>query len=226
MQVERCSVFGVAERKRGRPVQMDGEVREGLILDATQALMTEQGFDQITMASIARRAGMSKRTVYEHFDSQEELLGRVIARVGESIFEPLPAEMRDAHISERLDRLLTINKPPGTDAHKREFLRTLIARAQTYPTLCLELLRNGRDRLNRYVCQELEREIEMGRLTLTSAQCALAADLLVNMAFDDPLRKLIEPDFVEPSSEQEAERRALAIRLFLDGCAVKMGARA
>ncbi|WP_066711232.1 TetR/AcrR family transcriptional regulator [Celeribacter ethanolicus] len=210
-------------RKRGRPVQMDFEARETVILDATHALMMERGFDHVTMSAIARRAGMSKRTLYAHFDSQEVLLGRVIARISASIFQPLPEEDQDRPFSERLDLLLTFNKPPGSDRHKLEFLRTMVARAQTYPALARGLVHEGRGRLTGYVRDEIMREITAGRLSLAPDQAALSADLIVSMAFGDPLVRLLDPEFAEPTPELLAERRALAVRLFLTGCAVKMG---
>jgi Transcriptional regulator len=210
-----------APRKRGRPVQMDFEAREAMILDATHGLMMERGFDQVTMSAIARRAGMSKRTLYAHFDSQEVLLGRVMARVSANIFQPLPEEDQDKPFAERLRLLLTFNKPPGSDRQKLEFLRTIVARAQTYPALARGLVHNGRGRLTGYVRDEIVREITAGRLSLAPEQAELSADLLVSMAFGDPLARLLDPDFPEPTPVLLATRRDLAIGLFLDGCAAK-----
>lgn len=212
-----------SRRRRGRPVQMDFSDRETVILDSTHDLMMERGFDQVTMAAIARRAGMSKRTLYAHFESQEELLGRVISRVSATMFQPVPEEAQNSPFGERLALLLTFNKPPGSDRQKLEFLRTIVARAQTYPALARGLVHDGRGRLTGYVCDEILREIAAGRLKLAPEQAELSADLLVSMAFGDPLARLLDPDFAEPSPELLAERRDLAIQLFLEGCAAKMG---
>ncbi|MBU2888641.1 TetR/AcrR family transcriptional regulator [Celeribacter halophilus] len=207
-------------RRRGRPVQMDHDAREAAILDAAHELMMEQGFDRVTMAGIARRAGMSKRTLYEYFDGQEALLGQVIARLSASFFRPLPAEDADKPLAERLRFLLTFNKPHGTDQQKREFMRTIIARAQTYPTLARELVQNGHERIVGYVLVELRREIAAGRLRLTEDRAALAAKILVSMVFEDPIPCLLDAGRPEATPEQRAERRDLAISLFLNGCSV------
>ncbi|MGR3496265.1 helix-turn-helix domain-containing protein [Citreimonas sp.] len=68
-------------RKRGRPVQMCPRKRETLVLDCAMELLSERAPDEVTMADIARRAGMSKRTLYTLYRSREELLGAGLARM-------------------------------------------------------------------------------------------------------------------------------------------------
>ncbi len=212
---------GPAARRRGRPVQMDMAAREERILEAASSLLTEGGFDHVTMAAIARRAGMSKRTLYEHFESHEALLGSVISRMGERIFRPLRTEDEGRSLTERLQILLTLNKPPGAENSKLEFLRTLIARAQTYPTLSRQLLENGRGRLIGHVSEELARASKAGEIELAADSAALAAEMLVNLTFEDPVPRLLLCVECDPSPEEMAQRRDLAISLFLHGCGAK-----
>lgn len=44
------------------------------LFEATLALVTENGFDQVTVDQIAHRAGLAKGTIYYNFDSKTELL--------------------------------------------------------------------------------------------------------------------------------------------------------
>jgi AcrR family transcriptional regulator len=53
------------------------------LLAATRALVTEQGFEPLTMAAVADRAGVSRRAVYLHFTSRAELVGSLLQYVGE-----------------------------------------------------------------------------------------------------------------------------------------------
>ena len=46
---------------------------------ALSALMADRGFDAITLAEIAQRAGIGRTAVYNHFPDKESLLG--IARL-------------------------------------------------------------------------------------------------------------------------------------------------
>ncbi|MFG3494219.1 TetR/AcrR family transcriptional regulator [Streptomyces sp. NPDC047928] len=54
------------------------------LLTAARELLEEQGFDALTMAAVADRAGVSRRAVYLHFASRAELLSRLFSYVGRS----------------------------------------------------------------------------------------------------------------------------------------------
>lgn len=44
-----------------------GDVRRRQLLDATAALIVDEGLPALTMAAVAERAGVSRRLVYDHF---------------------------------------------------------------------------------------------------------------------------------------------------------------
>lgn len=52
-----------------------------LILDAADAAFREIGFENTTMDEIARRAGLTRKTVYNLFSAKEEIALRLIAQV-------------------------------------------------------------------------------------------------------------------------------------------------
>ena len=200
---------------------MNLQAREEAILDAAAELLSEGSVDTLTMAAIAKRAGMSKRTLYEHFDSRDVLMGQVIARIGESIFRPLKESETELPLPERLKALLTLNPPPGTQSEKIEFLRTIIARVQAYPRLAQQMCENGRGRLRRNLQDELEKAVGDGELVLSEVQISLAADMLIGMAFYDPIPQLLAPAEPHPTEEMIRSRRNVAVDLFLSGCAAK-----
>jgi AcrR family transcriptional regulator len=51
-----------------------GEVKRLRILESARAVFSEQGFEAAKMDEVARRARVSKGTVYNHFESKESLL--------------------------------------------------------------------------------------------------------------------------------------------------------
>ena len=55
---------------RGRP---RCPVKNSAILNAASDLFMDKGFDNTSMDEVARRAGVSKQTVYSHFSSKEQL---------------------------------------------------------------------------------------------------------------------------------------------------------
>ena len=78
-----------------------------LILDATDRLMRRYGFRKMTMDDIAREAGISKRTIYTHFPSKEEVGLSSIARVVRQAHDEMRAAAASrGPYSERLKQML------------------------------------------------------------------------------------------------------------------------
>lgn len=61
-----------ARQTRARSAE-DKEARAGAILDAGLAVLRETGFGGLTMADVARRAGLAKGTVFLYFATKEAL---------------------------------------------------------------------------------------------------------------------------------------------------------
>ena len=60
---------------RGRPRDSS---KSKAILEAASELFVEQGFDGTSMDGVARRAGVSKQTVYSHYASKEYLFAEAV----------------------------------------------------------------------------------------------------------------------------------------------------
>ena len=61
----------MADRRPGRPRDATVELR---VLDATQELLTEVGFDQLTIDAVAERCGISRATIYRRWKDKTELV--------------------------------------------------------------------------------------------------------------------------------------------------------
>ncbi len=77
-----------------------------LILRAATEVFAEQGFNSVTVAAIADRAGIGKGTVYEYFSSKDELLFAVFEWMNEGIFERIHILLEDGGTTH--DRLLML----------------------------------------------------------------------------------------------------------------------
>lgn len=71
------------------------------ILDAALELLGERGFD-VSLEEIARRAGVSKQTIYNHFGPKTEVVRALAARRAASIAAPLGAAQAAEPRSARL----------------------------------------------------------------------------------------------------------------------------
>lgn len=56
------------------------QLREEIIIEAAYQLLTEGSYDAMNMDDVAATVGISKATLYQHFDSKEALASQVIAR--------------------------------------------------------------------------------------------------------------------------------------------------
>jgi AcrR family transcriptional regulator len=57
------------------------EAREEAILDAVNKLLSEKGFDLMTMDDVADEVGVAKGSLYKHFSSKEKLAAAAMSRL-------------------------------------------------------------------------------------------------------------------------------------------------
>jgi TetR/AcrR family transcriptional repressor of mexJK operon len=88
-----------AAHRSGRP--KDSAKREAIIM-AARGLFTSQPFDLVTMEGIAAQAGVSKMTVYSHFNDKETLFETIVAATSDELVGALSASERDGGLRERL----------------------------------------------------------------------------------------------------------------------------
>lgn len=208
---------GYIQRRRGRPVQIDQSTRQDMVLDAVRELLCQCRLEDVSMAAIARRAGMSKRTLYTLFSSREELLGAAFARIGGTIFRPLDAGDRALPLPDRLRQLLTVNLSPEFEHAPLELMRAVIAEAPVYPGIAREFDANGRGALIRYISAELDAALAEGEVACHDMTPDEAAELLVDMVMGNALHALMTSGGEHVSPEQKAVRRDRSISIFLDG---------
>jgi AcrR family transcriptional regulator len=73
------------------------------ILDAAYSLFWRQGFLRVSMDDIAARAGITKRALYQHFPSKDDLITAALAHSSELAIERLRAFERPAKSEELID---------------------------------------------------------------------------------------------------------------------------
>ena len=89
------------------------------ILDAGFRLFFEKGYARVSMDDIAARAGLTKRTLYYHFDSKDALVGAVLRNQNEQALRQFqrwiePSARTPVAFSDSLfDKLLTWYRSPG-----------------------------------------------------------------------------------------------------------------
>ena len=81
------------------------EARRNQILDAAAAVFAEKGFHRTTTKDIASRAGIAEGTIYNYFDSKDDLLISMMSRLAEletlddELTEALQGDVRDFFVA-------------------------------------------------------------------------------------------------------------------------------
>jgi TetR/AcrR family transcriptional regulator len=99
--------------------------KEKAIIEAALVLISERGIDGATTAEIAKRAGVTEKTLFRYFPSKADLVRRVLfpllMRIGlmrnwekfENLLRTKDSRFRDWYVMLATDRLGTISRNPG-----------------------------------------------------------------------------------------------------------------
>ncbi|WP_431980332.1 TetR/AcrR family transcriptional regulator [Streptomyces qinglanensis] len=96
------------------------DVRRRQILDATAALLLDDGYEALTVSKVAARAGVAKGTVYLYFDSKQELLAALQAEMWDRMLQQPTALLEQPGLTwtERLDGLVAAWITAEQDHHE------------------------------------------------------------------------------------------------------------
>ena len=188
------------------------------ILDAAAQAFTERGLEA-PMEDIARRAGVSKQTIYNHYGCKEDLLKALFSRRREEMIEPL---VGGAHADEPLeDRLSTyiLRMMEGYIGQGHtNFMRSAIAASATRPELGRMVYEAGPRAGRRRIAEFLATEAAAGILDIEDAD--RAADFLFGMAVGSLLLKIMMDVPVERRADMLAARARDCARRFLRAYAI------
>jgi AcrR family transcriptional regulator len=175
------------------------------ILDAASEVLSERGL-AATVEEIARRAGVSKQTIYNHFGGREEIVRALADRRASFVAAPLaePGAAEDpetalyGYARSLLDAVAT--------ARHSEVMRMSILHASEHRDLAEIIFNAGPRTSRRRLAEFLAAEHEAGRLEVEDP--ALAADFFAGMVLGSlQLKGLLGLGGPEPG---EPERRARA----------------
>lgn len=137
-------------------------VKSEAILDAASEVLAERGL-AAPMEAIAKRAGVSKQTVYNHFGCKAELVRALVSRRSDSI----TAALREAGALDKPEDTLaayaaTLLSVITTKSYS--LMRVTIQSAGEMPDLAREIFQSGAMRSRERLAAFLEMEHKAGRL--------------------------------------------------------------
>jgi len=191
----------------------DSAKRRQIIEGARQVFLT-QGFDAASMSDIARKAGVSKGTLYVYFKDKEQLFEAIVEQECESQAEGIfELDAGDQDVGAVLTRLGFAYIRFLCRPEKASAIRIVIAIAERMPELGRRFYEQGPAKGIRKLAAYIAAQVEAGVLVVEDCEVA-AAQLLE--AYQAMLFKSMVFNFVrEPSEEQIARVVPIAVKVFL-----------
>jgi AcrR family transcriptional regulator len=195
------------------PERQDSAKRRQILAGAREVFLA-QGFDAASMGEIARRAGVSKGTLYVYFDSKEQLFETVTrdeCKVqAEQVFQLDPADPDIGAVLNRLGCAFVkfLCRPNGMPA-----LRTVISISERMPEIGRQFYEQGPAKGVAALRRYLEHHLSAGVLRIDD--CEIAAAQFLDSCQSTVFKPLLFNFGAAPTDERIAHVVAIAVRAFL-----------
>jgi TetR/AcrR family transcriptional regulator, mexJK operon transcriptional repressor len=194
------------------------EAKRMAILSAAEAEFSQRGFHETTLEHIARRMGSSKATIYNYFQTKEELLGSVLAKAAVPVTTGFLAIFdRGLPIFEALILFGRAYLRLQTCAEVIALQRLLIAEHSKAPAAILPLRSNPEAQLWPRIAEILSEEQAKG--TVRSGDTLEMARHLRSLLTGELPPRLMFGDRTAFSEEELNASVDSAIRFFAAACA-------
>ena len=201
----------------GRPPASAGSAKQDAVIEAAAEVFLEQGFGSASMDEIARRAGVSKATVYSHFESKQALFGAIVQHRCQRTMTAMLSAMPDQPVAETLTALgrqfLDILMMPGS----LPLYRVVLAEAQRFPELGRAFYEAGPERGAAALAQYLA-DLDARRVLDVPEPRRAAEQFLSSVLGHIHIRLLLGVSDTPPSPEEREKQVSAAVSSFLNGC--------
>ncbi len=196
------------------PSPTRAETTAATLLDAALEEFASFGFRRSSMESVARRAGVSRATLYAHWGAKSELFRGLVERLHEQHLAAMAAAAADLErpFEERLvavleARFLRFVELTSASPHAAELY-------DRHDRLCGDIARASQERSERLLARMLREAAGRGEVDLGRA--ALSAPRIATVLFDSAHgAKGEDPSSATP--EQFRRRLADAVRVLVTG---------
>jgi TetR/AcrR family transcriptional regulator, mexJK operon transcriptional repressor len=195
--------------------QGDSRKRADIVAAASDVFL-EYGFAAASVDEIARRARVSKATVYSHFEGKHALFGAIFQGLCQEIRGDGPApDLRDLSLDQALFRVGRQLLDVVFTDRAVALYRVVIAEVGRTPELCRTFYEAGPDRPASVLAAYFQGQIDAGALALNDAR--QAAEQYLGMVLGQHLLRHALGIAVVPGPAARNEMVATAVRVFLNG---------
>lgn len=195
----------------GRPKDL---VKRMAILEAARIIFLQKGFEHSSMDAIAKEAGVSKLTVYNHFHDKENLFVSAVGSYCEDQMPQLEFDLKtDISIEQALLQIATrfqhlIYSDAGLELH-----RLMCSLTQKNPSLVNRFYQAGPARVLNLMTQLLAKANEQGKLDIPD--CKMAAEHFLSLFSGCVHMRVLFEIEQSPTDEQHQKLAEQAVKRFI-----------
>ena len=207
-------------RDRGRPqLRPDDETRQ-IIYEAARHEFAAGGYAATSTETVARRAGVSTKTLYRLIPNKETLFEAMVADRLDRFLQDVNLHADDHDdIEKALNTALMACADLSLDPEVVAMQRIVLQEGGKFSDLAATFYKNGIARTGTALAKWLRVQVKRGLIELDDAD--EAAGILIGMVASAPQRAAIYGGLPLPSRRQIEKRVQTCAALFLRGCAVK-----
>jgi AcrR family transcriptional regulator len=208
------------KRCRGRPQLRPDDETRAIVYDAARHEFGRNGFAATGMEAVARRAGISTKTLYRLVPNKAALFEAMVTdRLERSIADVKLHAADDAGIEPALYAALMVCAELTLDVEVIALQRMILQEAGQFPGIATTFYRNAIARVTVALADWLRMQQKRGSIKLDDPH--EAAEMLLGMIASAPRRAALFADVPLPSRSQIETRVRRCAALFLRGCQVR-----
>jgi AcrR family transcriptional regulator len=207
-------------RGRGRPQRRPDDETRQIIYDAARHEFAGSGYAATCMDAVARRAGVSTKTLYRLIPNKVALFEAMVSDRLERFRTDVDLSViQHDDIEAALNAALMACANLALDREVVALQRMVLQEASSFSDIAVTLYRNGIQRTATALAEWLRVQQARGLIALDDVD--EAAGMLIGMVASAPQRAAIFAGEPLPSAEKIAARVRRCAALFLRGCQVR-----
>jgi AcrR family transcriptional regulator len=150
--------------------------KNAAIIAAAVQIFLKKGFESASMDEIASAAGVSKRTVYQHFANKEQLFQKILTEHWQDTMSASGKLLFNAEhsVTVNLKHFAKVFLDFLYQPQTMDLFRLLISESARFPALAQSLVINGKAPFTQQLIQFLEQQKKAGRLSIKDTERAAA----------------------------------------------------
>lgn len=206
-----------SRRGRGRPQLRSDEETLTLILDAARYEFSHTGYGATSMETVARRAGVSTKTLYRVVPNKAALFEAMVTDRIENFVSTVRLKACDgSNVEAALTEALVICADLMLEDEVIALQRVIVGDSDKFPDIAETFFHKAITPTQNALANWLRAQQKRGTIALDDADTA--AGMLLGMLAMQPLRAALFGHRPPPTKEERAERAKTCARLFLSGC--------